>query len=368
MTEKLEEFYDHELYKYTKDIKDADAVAYAAVSKTKLDYFPYKNPELLPNEIRANVLYAGLCHSDCLTVRGLWGDINYPVAPGHEIIAEVTEVGSEVKNFTKGEKVGFGVFRTLCGTCKFCLSDRETMCVSNLKFTYGFHFGGYSTSLQQPASHFFKLPEKLKLDVAAPLLCAGATVFTPMLKFLKPGMNTAVIGIGGLGHLAVQFLSKLGHEVTCVSSSPEKFDFFKQLGATGIINVNSEEELTNNFGKFDFIINTSSSNNGLISLIRLTARCGIFVQTGLPPINEDSKIPNHYIVCNEITFVGSNVGSRKEIQQMLEVCAEKDIYPITEHYSFEEFPKAFDKIENGKPIFRCVVNCGEYSKKNNLFK
>ena len=365
------EKYEHNLYKHTQEIKDANAVAFAAVSKEKFEFFPYNHPKLEAKEIRANVLYTGLCHSDSLHARSKWGECPYPMAPGHEIIAEVSEVGSDVKDFKKGDKVGFGTMRWVCDSCKNCKNNREPLCLdksSEEKFTYGYHFGGYSTTLQQPASHFFKLPEKLDLEKAPPLLCAGITVYSPMLKYLKPGMKTAVIGIGGLGHLACQFLSKLGHEVTAISHSPEKFEFYKQFGVNNIVNLKSEDDVKKNAGAFDFIVNTVPDNHSFTTFLSFTAKGGTFVQVGVAEVSQNINFPTFLLVANEINLVGSLVGSREDIRNMLQLCADKDIYPVIEMFKFEDFPKALDKLENGKPIFRCVVDVAKYSQEKGLFK
>jgi len=367
----MNQTYEHSLYKYTKEIKDADAVGFTAVNPEKFDFFPYKHPKLEAGEIRANILYTGLCHSDSLHARSKWFPCPYPCTPGHEIIAEVSEVGTDVKDFQKGDKVGFGTMRWVCDSCKNCKQNRETICLSDSqeeKLTYGYHFGGYSTTLQQPASHFFKLPSNLNLEKAPPLLCAGITVYSPMLKYLKPGMKTAVIGIGGLGHLACQFLSKLGHEVSAVSHSPEKFQFYKQFGVTNIVNLKSPEDIKKNAGAFDFIINTVPDNTNFTTYLSLTAKGGTFVQVGVAEATQNINFPTFLLVANEINLVGSLVGTRQDINCMLKLCAEKDIYPVIEMFSFEDFPKALDKLENGKPIFRCVVDVEKYSKSKGLFK
>ena len=232
----LPEKYEHPLYKKVDDEKDADAVAWAWVNKEKCVKFPFKFPPLEPRELRANVLYLGLCHSDVLTVREGWGPCPFPMAPGHEIVAEVSEVGSEVKNYKKGDLVGFGTLRDACEKCRFCKLGQEELC-RDVKdpFTYGTHWGGYATAIQHPAEFFFHLPENFDLAKGAPLFCAGITTFYPMKKFLKEGMKTAVCGIGGLGHVALQFLSKMGYEVTAFTSSPSKIDRIKGLGATHVV-------------------------------------------------------------------------------------------------------------------------------------
>ena len=362
--------YEHSLYKYVESVKDADAVAYAFVSKDKTTFFPYKSPSLASNEIRANILYAGLCLSDSLHSRGKWGPSSYPVAPGHEIIAEVSEVGPDVTNFKKGDKVAFGTLRQMCGKCKYCSSGRgEPLCNgSTNNFTYGLHFGGYSTMLQQPADFFIPIPDGLDLKRAAPLLCAGITVYNPIKKYLRPGDNCAVIGIGGLGHLAVQFLHKMGHNVVGVTSTPDKRDLIKSLGASDILNSSNEKEMIENAGKFDFIITTLPSTNNFHSYFNLLASGGTLVVVGVGQATDIYNVSVAGLVLGEKKIVGSLVGKRDEIKEMLEFCVKNNVYPMCEHFAFEEFDKALNKLEHGKPHFRCVVDCGDYAKKNNLYK
>jgi D-arabinose 1-dehydrogenase-like Zn-dependent alcohol dehydrogenase len=370
MVEQTEK-YDHTLYKYQKDVKDADGVAYAFLNQKKADFFPYKQPKLEPTEIRANMLYSGLCLSDCLKVRSSWGGCPYPIAPGHEIIAEVYEMGSEVKGFSIGQKVGFGVQRWVCDECVHCKEGREQICDSTSdeeKFTYGLHFGGYSTVIQQPYHHFFKIPEKLDIKRAAPLLCAGITVYNPICNYVTDKTKTAaVIGIGGLGHLAVQFLSRMGIEVTCVSRSPDKIDFYKKFGAKYVINEKDVDELKKNDSKFDFIINTAPTANNFQLLLNLTAKAGTFCQVGLPPADQMPQISLAPFILKQIKLVGSLIGPRSNIVKMLDMCAENDIYPMCEEFEFKDFDKAFDKLENGKPLFRCVVKCDDYAKEKGVY-
>jgi len=365
------ESYDHQLYKHQEKIDTADAVAFTYLSKEKVDFFPYKQPELADNELRVNMLYAGLCMSDSHTGRSKWGPATYPLAPGHEIIGEVAEVGKKVTNFKKGDQVAFGTLRACCEKCKYCLSNKEPLCRGDCqeeRFTYGLHWGGYSTQLQQPADFFFHLPKGLDVKRAAPLLCAGITVYNPIKQYAKPGMKTCVIGIGGLGHLAVQFLAKLGYEVTAVTNTMEKEKFIKSLGATNVITMKDKETLKNYYEKHDLIVNTLPISHGFEDYFYLCAPGCYFVQVGVPDVDEKVSFSINTIALKEIHLVGSLVGSRNDINEMLQLCVDKDIYPMVEEFAFEDFDKALDKLENGKPIFRCVVNCQDYAKKHGLFK
>lgn len=360
---------DHPIYKHC-DEKEADAYAYAFTSAKNFEKLPYKHPVLQEDEVRAAVLYAGLCLSDSLHGRSKWGGALYPLAPGHEIIGVVEAVGAKVTDLKKGDKVAFGTLRDACETCRYCQMNKEPLCSDQTRdrFTYGLHWGGYSTHLQQPAKFFFKLPENLNLQRSAPLLCAGITVYNPIKQYLKPGFKTAVIGIGGLGHLAVQFLAKMGHEVTAVTSTMDKEKFIKSLGATNVITLKDEKVFQEHKGKYDLIINTVPASENFQNYVSLTAPCGYFVQTGAPDVTETISLSPVGLVLNETHIVGSLVGSRADTNEMLEFCAKNEVYPLVEEFSFEDFPKALDKLENGKPIFRCVVNCGEFSKNHGLQK
>ena len=359
------------MYKHQDSIEKADAVAFAFVSKEKTVQFPYKQTELLENELRANILYSGLCMSDSHTCRSKWGPCSYPIAPGHEIIAEVSEVGSKVTKFKKGDKVAFGTIRAACDKCKFCLNNKEPLCIgtNEERFTFGYHWGGYSTQLQQPADFFIPIPEGLDLQRSAPLLCAGITVYNPIKQYVKAGMKTCVIGIGGLGHLAVQFLAKFGTEVTAVTNTMDKKDAILKLGAPRVITMDDKDAVNELKETHDFIINTIPvTTDGFDAYLSLTARGGTFCQVGVPEAGEKTSFCINPLVINEIHLVGSIVGSRSDIKEMLQLCVDKDIYPMVEEFSFEDFDKALDKLENGRPKFRCVVNCGDFAKKKGLFK
>ena len=362
--------YTHELYQYVEDEKDADAVAWAWVNKNKCVKFPFKFPRLGPKELRANVLYLGLCHSDVLTVREGWGPCQFPLAPGHEIVAEVSEVGSEVTNYKKGDLVGFGTLRDACENCRFCKLGQEELC-RDVKdpFTYGTYWGGYATALQQPADFFFHLPDGFDLAKGAPLFCAGITTFYPMKKFLKEGMKTAVCGIGGLGHLALQFLNKMGYDVTAFTSSSNKIDMIKNLGATHVVVSTDAKQMEEVKDTFDFIINTIPTDKVFKQFFGCLQRGEIFVQVGQPDFNEGTLSVSCFdIICKECTLVGSLTGPRGVTNDMIKICVEKNIYPIVEEFSFDDLPKAFDKLENGKPHFRCVVNAKDYAEKHGLKK
>jgi len=362
--------FSHPLYKHVSQ-EAADAVGWAWVTKDKIEKLAFQFYPVRPEEVRANVLYCGLCHSDVLMAQSQWfKNLTYPIVAGHEIIAEICEVGSGVKDLKKGDKVGFGFLRASCGKCKYCMRGKENLCTdtNTVKPVFGHYFGGFATQIQQPADWFFKLPENMDFKRAGPLLCAGITVFAPMHNWLQKGDKTAVIGIGGLGHMAVQFLSKMGHDVDAFSNHFEYEDLIKKLGAKNVVNTTDKQSLGKFWSKYDFIINTVPFDGEVGDLINLCAPQGKFIQVGLPDLEDPLKVPHIPLVFKEIQLTGSIVGTRDNNRKMLDFAAKNDVYPITEEYQFDDFLKAVEKIEKGRPKFRIVINVQDFAKKHNLYK
>jgi len=349
----------HPTYKFV-DEKEADAFAWVFTDeKSPMKKVAFKFPELQPNEVRAKVTYSGLCHSDLHTVKGHWGPCGYPMCPGHEIVGVVSHIGSDVKNFKVGDKVGFGVQRECCGECEPCKEDVEQLCKnvgSDQLYTYtSKYWGGYATSIQHPEKFYFKLPEGLPEEKIPPIFCAGITTYAPIARYAKPGQRVAVLGIGGLGHMAVQYAKAWGCEVTAFTTSKDKEAFIKGLGADRVV-VSSEETLKQEAGRFHLVLNTLPNGDTLNSVLPLTRFGGTFVQLGVPPVDIPTPIATGLLIFGHINFAGSLIGSRKEIKEVLEFSAKHKIVPLCETFDFEDFPKAFDHLENGKPIFRCVVD------------
>lgn len=364
--------YTHEHYTYVKDEKEADAVAWAFLNKDEFVKFPFKFADELPaDQIRVNITHTGLCHSDVMTARSHWGPAKYPIAPGHEIIGLVSKVGSEVKEFKVGDRVGYGPSRDFCETCRDCQKGLTNLCeVVEDKGIYGRYWGGYATACQHPARIAFKIPESLPSDKTPPLLCAGVTLHAPLARYAKPGDKVAIIGIGGLGHLGVMYANKFGCEVTAFSSTAGKEDLLKELGAHHVVSSTDPEALKKHANTYDVIINTLTvANEDKFGLyLNMTAAQGTFVQVGAPPVDEKFTLGAFQLIPRNISFAGSAIGSKKETKAMLEFSALHNILPYCEFFSFEDFPKAFDTLENGRPKFRCVVNVEDYAKKNGLHK
>jgi uncharacterized zinc-type alcohol dehydrogenase-like protein len=300
--------------------------------------------------------------SDCLTGRGKWGDKIRPLCPGHEVVAEVIAKGNKVSNFNKGDTIAFGPFRDSCGKCDFCKEGRSNACLDisyNEKKLYALYFGGYSTHIQQPTSHAYKIPSGLDLKKVPPLLCAGVTVFTPLLDYCKPNMKVGVIGVGGLGHLAVQFAKAMKAEVFGLTTSPHKKEFIQSLGATDIVLWKKKNFHLDHLNSFDLLINTISGSfttEEFSAFSKIMRPYGKFIQVGIPENDQKFDVNYKDIVGKQISIIGSNVGGRFHTEKMLDFAAEHNIECICEFYDWEEFPKALNRLENERPIFRCVVD------------
>jgi D-arabinose 1-dehydrogenase-like Zn-dependent alcohol dehydrogenase len=360
----------HPTYTIVSDPKEADACGWGFFEQdpNKMEKLYFKFPPLKDNELRINITYAGLCHSDLHQMSADWGQIkNFPIIPGHETVGEVTHVGSEVTDFNVGDKVGIGCFRDFCGSCKMCKRGDDNFCRSvDQVLTYGdLYWGGYATALQHPAKMFFKLPENLPEESIAPLFCAGITSFNPVDLYCKPGDEVAIIGIGGVGHMGLQYAKAKGCKVTAFTTSKGKDELYKKLGADRIVVTTEEGALQKEAGKYDVLFNnlptcTQEMFNNFSSLLD---NKGTWVQLGAPEVSETVTFSLPALVFGSKRFVGSGVGAKHTIQAMLDYSSKHNIVPLCEQFDFESFPKAWDHIRHGKPVFRCVVKCKDAFKK-----
>jgi len=362
---------DHQIYKRVDSASEADGLAW--VFKNAKEFVPYyfKFPELKADEVRAKVLHTGLCHSDSMTGRECWGPCSFPLCAGHEVIAQVTQVGADVKNVKVGQVVGYGPLRKACFECKYCKKGENNLCCGlpvPERLLYGQYFGGYATHIQQPACHAIPIPAGMDITTAPPLLCAGATVFSPMQRFIKDkSAKVGVIGIGGLGHLAVQFGHAMGNYVAGFTTSKDKVDYIKKLGADEVIVIDKEgKEFANHQDKFDFLVNTLpvSSPELLEGYMSTLTSNGTLIQVGAPDINTKMAFSFMLLIMKQIKVVGSAVGSTEETAHMLQFAHDHHVKVEAEKFSFEDFPKALDRLENGRPQFRCVVNVEDYNKQH----
>lgn len=342
----------------------ADGVAWVFYDKDTFDKYYYTLPELGPTDVRIKTLYAGLCHSDVMTGREHWGPQLRPVCTGHEVVGEVTAIGPNVKHVKVGEQVMFGPFRDSCGKCEYCNEGETGLCLkteSQDKLLYGLYFGGYASVQQHPESHCYKIPHGLNVKNAAPLMCAGVTVFAPMHRHLKKGNHIAVLGVGGLGHLAVQYGVKMGMTVDAFMSGTksDKLDYVKSLGTSDIIFWKEQGKLDKYANTYDAILFTAPiapTREEFDRLIVSLKPRGKLIILGAPDVKEQISLSFFPLIMGEKSVIGSVVGGRKSTEEMLNFSAHHNVECLCEHFLWEDFPKALERIEKGAPKFRCVVD------------
>lgn len=359
----LKEFH----YEQVKEEKDADAAAWIFSSKSKFEKIFFKFPPMLPDEVRARVIYTSLCHTDSSFGRGLWGDQKYPQCTGHEIIAEITMIGPAVKNVQVGDIVGFGPFIRACGECKFCLKGWNHACQMipfNERFIHVKRFGGYATHVQQPSQCCVRIPKDLDLSKASPLLCAGVTVFVVLSLYLKPEDRVAFVGIGGLGHIAIKMAKKMCKEVHAITHTEEKIYDIKALGADKVL---TWEELYNNnpHNVYDVIINFSPKwpdKDTVKTWIDSLNPYGRLIMIGLVPDSEPAPIDLSWMTEKSLLLISSFAGGVKHTEDVLQFCADNKIECDCEFMDFNEFDQALKKQEANKAKFRIVVRTEEYAR------
>ena len=328
--------------------------AYAASEPGgKLSPFKYDLPDLGTDQVDIKVHYCGICHSDLSMIKNDWGMTTYPIVPGHEIIGEIVAVGSEVKNLKSKDFVGLGWSSASCMHCKQCMTGNHHLCEKGEGTIVGRH-GGFADRVRCHWSSAILLPEGINMQKAGPLLCGGATVFSPIiLAGVKPTDKVGVIGIGGLGHMALKFLNKWGCEVVAFSSNPDKKEQILAMGATKVINSRDPKELESIAGSLNFIINTTNVTLDWNSYLVVLAPKGRFHNVGA--VLEPMAIPTFTLLVGEKTVGSSPIGSPAVIRTMLEFCVRHDIYPMVEEFPLAKVNEAIEHLEKGKARYRIVL-------------
>ncbi len=329
--------------------------AYAAQeSSSPFERFSYEVSDLAPDEVEIDVLYCGICHSDLSMIDNEWGMTQYPIVAGHEVIGTIAAVGSQVENLEKGMTVGLGWHAGYCGHCSSCKTGDQNLCASAEGTIVGRH-GGFADKVRAEASSVVEIPEGMDLESAGPLLCGGITVFNPLVQFeVKSTDKVAVIGIGGLGHIALQFLNAWGCEVTAFTSSESKREEALELGAHRTLNSRDPEEIESAAGSFDFIISTVNVKldwNLYISTLKPKGRLH-FVGATLEPLD----LGVFPLIVGQRSVSGSPVGSPATIERMLEFAHLHDIKPQVEVYPMSEINEAFDHLKSGNARYRIVLS------------
>jgi uncharacterized zinc-type alcohol dehydrogenase-like protein len=328
--------------------------AYAAQSPTSpLEPFTYELPPIGPEHVDIRVEYCGICHSDLSMLRNEWGFSSYPLVPGHEVVGRVEAVGSMVKNLVPGDRVGLGWFSESCMTCPQCMGGDHNLCATGEGTIVGRH-GGFADLVRSHWAWATKLPEALSSVSAGPLFCGGITVFNPIVEFgVLPTDRVGVIGIGGLGHLAVQFLNKWGCEVTAFTSSTDKTEELKKLGAHRIVNSRDAEAMKSEANRFDFIISTVAVPLDWMGYISALAPKGRLHTVGAIP--EPVMLAAFPLIMGQRSFSGSPLGSPATTARMLEFCARHQIAPLVEEFALSDVNAAIDRLEHGSPRYRIVL-------------
>lgn len=329
--------------------------AYAAFEpKGELKPFEYDPGELQANEVEIDVHHCGICHSDLSVIDSEWGEMPYPIVPGHEVAGKITRVGSHVSAFTVGQSVGLGWHAGYCNNCASCDSGDNNLCGSAQSTIIG-HHGGFADKVRADAASVVAIPDGIDLSLAGPLFCAGVTVFTPLLEFnIKAGDKVAVIGIGGLGHLALQFLNAWGCEVTAFTSSEAKKQEALALGAHHTLDSRNAAEISGAGASFDLIISTVNVKLdwGLyLSTLKPRGRLH-FVGAVLEPLD----INVFSLISSQLSVSGSAVGSPSTIKKMLAFVEQHNIKPVVESFSFDDVNAAIARVRSGKTHYRVVLS------------
>jgi uncharacterized zinc-type alcohol dehydrogenase-like protein len=338
--------------------------AYAATSATEpLTKTTITRRDVGPTDVKFDIHFAGICHSDIHTVRGEWGGVRYPLVPGHEIAGVVSEVGPDVAKYKVGDRVGVGCFVDSCRECSSCKAGMQQYCVgSGMVGTYGAvdkygqpTAGGYSGSIVVDENYVLSIPEGLSLQDAAPLLCAGITTYSPLRHWnAGPGKRIAVVGLGGLGHMGVKLGVAMGAEVTVLSQSLKKMEDGLRLGASEYYATSDPETFKKLRNSFDLILNTVSANLDLSAYLSTLVVDGTLVELGMP--ENPMVLPANPLVSMRRHLSGSMIGGIPETQEMLDFCATNGIGPEIEVIEPDYINEAYERVLASDVRYRFVID------------
>nr|WP_047626669.1 NAD(P)-dependent alcohol dehydrogenase [Enterobacter sp. ZOR0014] len=328
-----------------------------------LKEFSIKRRGLLNDDVEIEILYCGICHSDLHQIKNDFGGTHYPVVPGHEIVGRVIAVGENVTRFKPGDFAAVGCIVDSCGECHACRHDLEQFCESGTTLSFntpdkhlgGMTYGGFSQTYVCRESYTLKMPDNLDLAAAAPLLCAGITVYSP-LKHWQAGAGKVVgiLGIGGLGHVAIKIAKAMGAHVVVFTTSQAKVEDANRLGAHEAVLSSDAQQMAKFAGKLDLILDTVSAKHDVNAYLKLLKIDGSVVLVGLPP--EPIEISAFNVVKGRRSFSGSNIGGIAETQEMLNFCAENNITADIELIDASQINDAFSRLEKGDVKYRFVVD------------
>ncbi|MBS0358867.1 MAG: NAD(P)-dependent alcohol dehydrogenase [Proteobacteria bacterium] len=338
--------------------------AYAAMNaKDPLKPFQIERREPGVHDVEIDIHFCGVCHSDIHQARNEWGQSTFPLVPGHEIAGKVSRVGSGVTKFKVGDSVGVGCFVDSCRHCDMCQENLQQYCSNQISFTYNSTekdgktptFGGYSTKIVVDENYVLHIPASLPLDKAAPLLCAGITTYSPLRHWkIKKGDKVAVVGLGGLGHMAVKLAAAMGAEVSVLSTSENKKADALRLGASHFINTKDPKVFKQYANHFDFMINTASGNIQIDHYLNLLKYDSTMVVLGVP--EEPYQLGAFPLIGNRRHIAGSHIGGIKETQEMLDFCATHNIACDIELIPINKINEAYERTIKGDVRYRFVID------------
>jgi uncharacterized zinc-type alcohol dehydrogenase-like protein len=340
------------------------AKGYAAQSPTTdLAPWSFERREVGPHDVQFEILFCGVCHSDLHQIKNDWFPGIFPMVPGHEIVGKVTKVGDHVKKFKVGDLAGTGCLVDSCRECENCKEGLEQYCLNGSVQTYnGLErdgktptYGGYSNTIVVHEDFVLHLSDKLDLAATAPLLCAGITTYSPLKHWkVGKGHKLAVLGLGGLGHMAVKFGVAFGAEVTVLSTSPKKEADAKKLGAHKFVVTTDPEQLKNVTGYFDFILDTVSAEHDLQLYLPLLRTNGVHICVGAP--SQPYAVSAFGLIMGRKSVAGSGIGGLPETQEMLDFCAEHNIVSDIELIDIKDIHTAYDRMLKGDVRYRFVID------------
>lgn len=342
--------------------------AYAVHSpKSLLEPYEFERRKPNADDVTIQIHFCGICHSDIHTARGEWGTPKYPCVPGHEIVGHVIAVGKKVKKFKVGDQVGVGCMVDSCGKCANCKAGEEQFCTKGAIFTYNsneydgksYTKGGYSSHIVVKDKFVLKLKKGLPLDRVAPLLCAGITTYSPLKRFnTKKGSKVGVVGLGGLGHMAIKLAKAMGAEVTVFSTSPTKEKDAKKLGAKNFVVTKDPKNFGPFTGKLDLIIDTVSVAHDYTPYLGTLKVGGTHVLIGVP--EKPTDFGAGPLIFGRKQLAGSLIGGIKETQEMLDFCAKKKIFSDIELIQAAQINEAYDRTVKGDVKYRFVVDAKSF--------
>jgi len=331
-----------------------------------LELINIERREVQPKDVEIDIMFCGVCHSDLHTARNDWGGSVYPVVPGHEIVGRVTNVGSEVTKFKVGDLAAVGCMVDSCKTCSSCAQDLEQFCENGFTGTYNGKdkyfenqrtYGGYSESVTVDEHFVLKVPENLDPAAAAPLLCAGITTWSPLKHWnVNENSKVAVVGLGGLGHMAIKLAKGLGAHVSLFSRSAGKTEDALKLGADKVIISTDEEEMKAVLNKFDLIIDTVPYEHDINPYMQTLAVNGTLVLVGFIGEFENDAVSTKPLIYKRRSVAGSLIGGIKETQEMLDFCGEKNIVSDIEVIKIQDINEAYERMLKSDVKYRFVID------------